>query len=144
MFAGEIAPEDYNKGWWKLRTQYQGIAPPVDRSEADFDPGAKYHIPGNTPYTRYFLARILQFQFYKALCDAAGHEGELSSCSFFGSEEAGKRFQAMMSQGISQPWQDTLFELTGTREMSGEPLLEDFAPLKAWLDTQNEGKSCGW
>ncbi|MDX1442422.1 MAG: M2 family metallopeptidase [Gammaproteobacteria bacterium] len=144
VFAGDITPEDYNTGWWKLRTEYQGIEAPVERGADAFDPGAKYHIPGNTPYTRYFLARILQFQFYDALCDAAGHEGPLYQCSFFGSEEAGKRFNAMMANGQSQPWQDTMAELTGTREMSGEPLLEYFAPLKAWLDTQNEGKSCGW
>ncbi len=144
VFAGEVPPERYNAAWWELREQYQGVAAPVARSEADFDPGAKYHIPGNTPYTRYFLARILQFQFYKALCDAAGHEGPLNQCSFFGSEEAGKRFHAMMEKGASQPWQDTLAELTGSREMSGEPLLEYFAPLKKYLDEKNQGKQCGW
>jgi peptidyl-dipeptidase A len=144
VFAGEITPENYNAGWWELRTQYQGIVSPVERSEADFDPGAKYHIPGNTPYTRYFLARILQFQFYQALCDASGHEGPLYQCSFFDSEEAGKRFNAMMAHGQSQPWQDTLAELTGGREMSGEPLLEYFAPLKTWLDEQNSNNNCGW
>ena len=144
VFAGEITPENYNAGWWKLRTEYQGIEAPVERGADAFDPGAKYHIPGNTPYTRYFLARILQFQFYEALCDAAGHEGPLYQCSFFGSEEAGKRFNAMMAKGQSQPWQDTLAELTGGREMSGEPLLEYFAPLKEWLDEKNQGKSCGW
>ena len=64
VFSGEIKPADYNKAWWEMREKYQGIAPPVARSEADFDPGAKYHVPANVPYTRYFLARILQFQFY--------------------------------------------------------------------------------
>ncbi|HEX7047281.1 MAG TPA: M2 family metallopeptidase [Gammaproteobacteria bacterium] len=144
VFAGEIPPERYNDGWWELREKYQGVQAPVPRSEADFDPGSKYHIPANVPYTRYFLARILQFQFYKALCDAAGHEGPLYQCSFYGSEEAGKRFQAMMENGASQPWQETLFELTGTREMSGEPLLEYFEPLQAFLEEKNQGKQCGW
>lgn len=144
VFAGEITPENYNAGWWELRTKYQGIKPPVERTEADFDPGAKYHIPGNTPYTRYFLARVLQFQFYEALCDAAGHEGALSECSFFGSEEAGRRFQAMLTHGASQPWQETLYELTGTREMSGKPMIEYFEPLMNYLEKENQGKACGW
>lgn len=144
VFAGEVAPERYNAAWWELREQYQGVAAPVKRSAADFDPGAKYHIPGNTPYTRYFLARILQFQFYKSLCDAAGHEGPLYQCSFYGSEEAGKRFQAMLEKGASQPWQDTLAELTGSPEMSGEPMIEYFQPLMSYLEEQNANKTCGW
>lgn len=144
VFAGEITPENYNAGWWELRTKYQGITPPVERTEEHFDPGAKYHVPGNTPYTRYFLARVLQFQFYKALCDAAGHEGPLSECSFYGSEEAGERFWAMLKFGSSQPWQDTLYELTGTREMSGEPMIEYFEPLMNYLEEKNQGKACGW
>lgn len=144
VFAGEITPENYNAGWWELRTAYQGIKPPVERTEEHFDPGAKYHIPGNTPYTRYFLARILQFQFYKSLCEAAGHEGPLHECSFYGSEEAGKRFWAMLEKGASQPWQDTLYELTGSREMSGEPMIEYFQPLMSYLEEQNQGRQCGW
>lgn len=144
VFAGEVAPERYNAAWWELREQYQGVAAPVERTAADFDPGAKYHIPGNTPYTRYFLARILQFQFYKSLCDAAGHEGPLYQCSFYGSEEAGKRFVAMLEKGASQPWQQTLAELTGSPEMSGQPMIEYFQPLMSYLEEQNANKQCGW
>src|SRR5690606_1590080 len=117
VFSGEVAPADYNKAWWDLRRQYQGVAPPNARSEQDFDPGAKYHIPGNTPYTRYFLAFILQFQFHKALCDAAGFEGPLHECSVAGNQEAGARLWAMLEAGSSRPWQETLEKLTGSREM---------------------------
>jgi len=116
----------------------------VARTEADFDPGAKYHIPGNTPYTRYFLSFILQFQFHKALCEAAGHTGPLSECSIYGSEEAGKRFGAMLAKGASQPWQDTMYELTGTRQMDASAILEYFEPLRGWLKQQNKGQTCGW
>jgi peptidyl-dipeptidase A len=144
VFAGEIKPENYNAAWWQLREQYQGVAPPVPRSEEDFDPGAKYHIPANTPYTRYFLSYILQFQFHKALCDAAGHKGPLSECSIYGNAEAGKRFREMLALGQSQPWQDTLEKLTGTRQMDAAAILEYFAPLMGWLETQNRGKTCGW
>src|SRR5690606_12725784 len=114
VFTGQITPEHYNAGWWRLREQYQGVSAPVPRSEQDFDPGAKYHIPANTPYMRYFLADILQFQFYKAMCDAAGHKGPLYTCSFYGSKEAGDKFWAMMQQGASQPWPQTLKLLTGS------------------------------
>jgi peptidyl-dipeptidase A len=144
VFSGEVAPENYNAAWWDLRLKYQGIAPPVERSEADFDPGAKYHVPGNVSYTRYFLARILQFQFQRSLCEAAGHEGGLHECSIFGSKEAGARLTAMLETGASEPWQDTLEKLTGTREMDATAIIDYFAPLMVYLKEQNEGRSCGW
>jgi len=144
VFSGEISPANYNATWWALREQYQGIAPPVARSEADFDPGAKYHVPANTPYTRYFLSFILQFQFQKALCAAAGYKGPLAECSIYGNEAAGRKFAAMLSKGQSQPWQETLYELTGTRQMDASAILEYFAPLRAWLTEQNKGQKCGW
>jgi peptidyl-dipeptidase A len=144
VFSGEIAPEDYNKAWWALREQYQGIAPPVERTEADFDPGAKYHIPGNVSYTRYFLARILQFQFLQALCDTSGHEGPLHECSFYGSKAAGSKLNAMLSAGAAEPWQNTLEKLTGTQEMDGGAIINYFQPLMGWLEEQNANRQCGW
>ena len=144
VFSGQVTPANYNAAWWKLREQYQGVTAPVARTEADFDPGAKYHIPGNTPYTRYFLSFIIQFQFHKALCDAAGFKGPLSECSVYGNEEAGRKFGAMLAKGASQPWQDTLQELTGTREMDASAILDYFAPLRGWLKEQNKGQQCGW
>jgi peptidyl-dipeptidase A len=144
VFAGEIKPENYNQTWWELRGQYQGITPAVARTEEDFDAGAKYHIPANTPYTRYFLSFILQFQFHKALCAAAGHSGALDECSVFGNEAAGQRFRDMLAAGASQPWQDTLEKLTGTRQMDAGAITEYFKPLLGWLEQQNQGKSCGW
>jgi peptidyl-dipeptidase A len=144
VFAGETKPDNYNAAWWQLREQYQGVGAPVARSEEDFDPGAKYHIPANTPYTRYFLSYILQFQFHKALCDAAGNKGPLYECSVYGNAEAGKRFREMLELGQSQPWQDTLEKLTGTRQMDASAILDYFAPLQAWLAEQNKGQTCGW
>jgi peptidyl-dipeptidase A len=144
VFTGKVAPADYNKAWWELRTRYQGIAPPVERTEADFDPGAKYHIPANVSYTRYFLARILQFQFQRSLCRIAGHTGDLQSCSIYGSKEAGRKFYEMLAAGQSVPWQDTLEKLTGTREMDATAIIDYFQPLMAYLEKQNAGRSCGW
>jgi peptidyl-dipeptidase A len=144
VFAGEVGPDAYNAAWWDLRERYQGIQPPVARTEADFDPGAKYHIPANVPYTRYFLAGILQFQFHRALCDAAGYEGPLNRCSIFGNEEAGERLDAMMRMGASRPWPEALEALTGSPEMDATAILDYFAPLQTWLDEQNEGRTCGW
>jgi peptidyl-dipeptidase A len=144
VFSGEITPANYNASWWALREKYQGVAPPIARTEADFDPGAKYHIPGNTPYTRYFLSFIIQFQFQKALCESAGYKGPLAECSIFGSKEAGTKFAAMLSKGASQPWQDTMYELTGTRQMDASAIMDYFAPLRGWLKQQNKGQECGW
>jgi peptidyl-dipeptidase A len=144
VFAGKVPPARYNTAWWEMRRKYQGIAPAVPRTEADFDPGAKYHVPGNTPYTRYFLARVLQFQFHRALCRAAGQSGPLHACSIAGSAEAGRRLQAMLAMGASKPWPEALAALTGEKRMDGGALLEYFAPLSAWLKEQNKGRRCGW
>ena len=144
VFDGSIRPEQYNQAWWELKAKYQGVAPASARGEEFFDPGAKYHVPGNTPYTRYFLSHVLQFQFYKSLCDASGHTGPLYECSFYGNPEAGRKFQAMLARGASQPWQATLKELTGKEQIDGGAVLEYFAPLQEWLKQQNQGKQCGW
>ena len=144
VFSGEIKPADYNKSWWELRRKYQGIAPPVPRSEEDFDPGAKYHVAANVPYTRYFLAYILQFQFHRALCKEAGYSGPLNRCSIYGNKAAGAKFAKMLAMGQSRPWPDALEALTGQRQMDATAILDYFAPLKKWLDEQNAGHRVGW
>jgi peptidyl-dipeptidase A len=137
VFAGEVKPADYQQAWTDMRLQYQGIVPPGPRGADAFDPGAKYHIPAVVPYTRYFLARILQFQFYQAACKQAGWQGPLHRCSFYGNKEVGKNLNAMLEMGASKPWPDALQAFTGSREMSGKAMMEYFAPLKKWLDLEN-------
>ena len=144
IFAGEVGPDAYNELWWQLREQYQGVKAPNDRPPNAFDPGAKYHVPGNTPYTRYFLARILQFQFHRSLCEIAGDEGPIHRCSIYGNQKAGERLNAMLEMGRSEPWPDELEALTGQRDMDATAILDYFAPLKDWLDEQNQGRQCGW
>lgn len=144
VFAGEAGPEAYNDLWWQLREKYQGVKAPNERPANAFDPGAKYHVPGNTPYTRYFLARILQFQFHRSLCEIAGEEGPIHRCSIYGNKQAGKRLNAMLEMGRREPWPDELEALTGQRDMDATAILDYFAPLKVWLDEQNEGRQCGW
>lgn len=144
VFDGSIEPAEYNQAWWRLKARYQGVAPVEPRGEEFFDPGAKYHVPGNTPYTRYFLSHILQFQIYKSLCDSAGHTGPLYECSFYGNKAAGQKFWSMLEKGASQPWQKTMAELGGGEGMDATAVLEYFAPLQQWLTQQNEGRTCGW
>lgn len=144
VFNGEYAPSEYNAGWWELRQQYQGVRPPSKRPADAFDPGAKYHIPGNTPYMRYFLAHILQFQFHKAACDMAGNDGPLHRCSIYGNKEVGKRFGDMMRMGSSKPWPEALEAFTGTPNMDGSAIIEYFAPLQTYLKEQNKDRKCGW
>jgi len=144
VFSGEIAPSDYNAGWWKLREEYQGIAPGVERTEAHFDAGAKYHIPGNTPYTRYFLSFIMQFQFHKALCEKAGHQGPLNECSIYNNKQAGKALGDMLALGQSKPWPDAMEALTGQRKMDASAIIDYFAPLNTYLKEQNKDRQCGW
>ncbi|MGH9380597.1 MAG: M2 family metallopeptidase [Thermoanaerobaculia bacterium] len=144
VYSGDITPEEYTDAWWELREKYQGVRPPAARPEDAFDPGAKYHVPASVPYTRYFLAHILQFQFHRALCETAGFEGPLHRCSIYGNAAAGQRLRAMMEMGLSRPWQDALEALTGQRQMDATAILDYFAPLKSWLDEQNAGRQCGW
>ena len=144
VFSGQVEPSEYNKAWWDLRRKYQGVREPVARSEQDFDPGAKYHVPGNTPYTRYFLADILQYQLHEGLCKAAGNKSPLHRCSVYGNKEAGQRLEKMLAMGLSRPWPEALEVVTGTRQMDGTALVNYFAPLKKWLDEQNKGRKCGW
>ena len=144
VFSGQVKPQGYQAAWDALRRQYQGVVPPVERPDTAFDPGAKFHIPGNTPYARYFLARILQFQFYKAACDQAGWTGPLHRCSFYGNKAVGERLNAMLSMGQSKPWPDALEAFTGGREIDGSAMLAYFQPLMGWLEQQNRGRTCGW
>ncbi|HEX7184648.1 MAG TPA: M2 family metallopeptidase [Thermoanaerobaculia bacterium] len=144
VFSGEVKPSDYNASWWALRQKYQGVMPPVARSEKDFDPGAKYHVPGNVPYTRYFLAHILQYQLHRGLCQVAGQKGPLHRCSIYGNKEAGRRLNQMLEMGQSRPWPEALKAVTGQEQMDATAILDYFAPLKQWLDQQNQGRKCGW
>ncbi len=144
VFSGQIQPADYTKAWTDLRRQYQGIVPPADRGDDTFDPGAKNHVATSVPYVRYFLARILQFQFYQAACKQAGWKGPLHRCSFYGNKAVGAKLDAMLKMGASKPWPDALQAFTGSRDMDGRALLAYFAPLQAWLKVQNKGQQCGW
>jgi peptidyl-dipeptidase A len=146
VFSGKITPADYNKAWWDLHLQYQGIVPPVPRSEADFDPGAKYHIPSNTPYARYFMADILEFQFHRAMCRDAGITGPLHRCSIYNNKQVGAKLAKMLAMGKSRPWPEALEALTGQKQMDATAITDYFAPLQAWLDAQNKqsGAKLGW
>ena len=146
VFNGTIKPDQYNQAWWDLREKYQGVKAPIERTEADFDPGAKYHVPGNVPYTRYFLAHVLQFQFHKALCDIAGDTGPVHRCSIYGNKEAGVKLNEMLEMGASKPWPEALSVVTGSDKMDAKAVLDYFAPLQVWLDEQNTqaNRQCGW
>ncbi|WP_135213361.1 M2 family metallopeptidase [Vitreimonas flagellata] len=144
VFDGRITPDQYNTAWWDLRERYQGIRPPVERSAAGFDPGAKYHIANNVPYLRYFLSYVLQFQFYEAACQQAGWEGPLHRCTVYGNREVGERFNRMLEMGSSQPWPDALEAFTGTRQMDGGSMVRYFQPLMTYMEEQNRGQDCGW
>lgn len=144
IFDGSIKPADYNKAWTQMRMDYQGITPPSARPDDGFDAGAKFHVPASTPYTRYFLARILQFQFYQAACKQAGWKGPLHRCSFYGDKKVGAKLDAMLEMGMSKPWPEALKVFTGSPKLSAKPMLDYFAPLKTWLDEQNKGEKSGW
>jgi len=144
VFSGEVKPADYNKAWWELREKYQGVAPPVGRSERDFDPAAKFHVASNTPYMRYFLASVLQYQFHRALCKEAGYTGPLNRCTIYGNKAAGAKLAKMLEMGQSKPWPDELEVLTGQRQMDASAIVDYYAPLKKWMDEQTQGQPKGW
>jgi peptidyl-dipeptidase A len=144
VFSGKIKPSDYNSSWWAMKREYQGVAPPMERTEADFDPGAKYHVAGNVPYARYFIAAVLEYQFHRALCKEAGFTGPLDRCSIYNNKAAGTKLNKMLEMGTSKPWPDELEVLTGQRQMDATAILDYYAPLKKWLDQQNQGHHVGW
>ncbi len=144
VFSGKTPKDKYNEAWWALRTKYQGVAAPSARSESDFDPGAKYHVPGSTPYIRYFLARIYQFQFHRALCKAAGQNGPLDACSIYGNKSAGEKLKAMLAMGASKPWPEAMKAISGEAQGDASAMVEYFAPLTAYLKQQNKSQQCGW
>ena len=144
VFDGDIDESNLNSSWWSLRKEYQGINTSYERSENYFDPGAKYHIPGNTPYTRYYLASIMQYQFHEALCNLINYDGYLHECSIYGNKEAGDRIISTMAMGQSLPWQEAFENLTGSRQLSGKSIMNYYAPLKEWLDEENKNRTCGW
>ena len=144
VFSGQVTPANYNQAWWALRQKYQGIASAEPRGEEFFDAGAKYHVPGNTPYARYFLAHILQFQFHRALSQAAGCTAPLHRCSIYESKAAGDRLNKMMAMGLSKPWPEALEALTGSKQIDATAIIDYFAPLQKWLDEQIKGKPVGW
>ncbi len=143
VYSGDVSPADYNKAWWDLRLKYQGVAPPSARGEDLFDPGAKYHVPANYSYTRYFLAYILQFQFHRELSKMAGCTAPLHRCSIYDNKTVGSRLDAMLKMGQSRPWPDALEALAGTRQMDATAIVDYFAPLKTWLDEQTKGQADG-
>ena len=144
VFDGELTPATYNEGWWKLRRQYQGVVPPGPRPADAFDPGAKYHIPGNTPYMLYFLAYIYEFQFHRVACRQMGWKGPLHRCSVYGQKDVGEKFNRMLEMGQSKPWPDAMQTFTGERQADASAITEYFAPLNVWLTRQNKGEKCGW
>jgi len=141
VFAGAVGPQDYDKLWWDLRAQYQGIARPEPAVAGGFDAGAKYHVAANVPYARYFIADVLQFQFHRALCKAAGYTGPLHRCSIYGNAAAGAKLRAMLALGESRPWPEALRSMTGEERMDASAILDYFAPLKTWLDAQNAARA---
>ena len=144
VFSGEVTPENYNTAWWELREKYQGVSAPVDRPADAFDPGAKYHVPANTPYSRYFLAHIQQFEFHRALCEIAGNEEAIHRCSIYNNKAAGEKLNQMLEMGMSQPWQNAYKVVTGNEQMDATAILDYFAPLHTWLKDQNQGRQCGF
>jgi peptidyl-dipeptidase A len=144
VLRGEIGPDEYNTRWWDLRRRYQGLEPPAPRPDDAFDPGAKFHIPSNVPYLRYFLSYIMQFQFHEAACEMMGWQGPLHRCSIYGNEEVGRRLEAMLEMGASRPWPDALEAFTGRREMDASSITAYFEPLIDYLEEQNASRQCGW
>jgi peptidyl-dipeptidase A len=138
VYGGQVKPADYDKAWWALTQEYQGVARPAPIADGGFDAGAKFHVASDTPYARYFLAHVLQFQFHRALCKEAGDTGPLYRCSIYGNQKAGARFQQMLEMGTSKPWPEALKAVTGSEKMDATAMLEYFAPLKTWLDEQNK------
>ncbi|ALC39612.1 Ance-3, partial [Drosophila busckii] len=152
VFSGNANKRVMNCHYWNLREKYSGIKPPVLRSEMDFDLGAKYHIPANIPYIKYFFSTVLQFQIYRRMCLQAGQyvpndpRKPLHKCDIYRQPAAGNILKQLMAKGASQPWQEVLEETLGEGRLDGSALREYFAPLEEWLrqEALRTNEYVGW
>jgi len=143
-FRGDVKPSQYNTRYWELREKCQGVKAPVIRDRENFDPGAKFHVAANIPYSRYFLSAIIQFQLHAALCRSKQHVATPHTCDIYGSLAAGRRLKTVLSLGASRPWPEVMKIITGYRDIRADKIIEYFRPLMAWLRQENRGHSIGW
>ena len=134
---------------------YQGLSAPLAISRKEkakhdtlphFDAGAKYHVPANVPYIRYFVSFIVQFMFHQTLCETAGYTGNLFECDIYNSIEAGDLLKENLKKGFSEPWPIILESLGGSQNMSADAIVEYFSPLMEYINEALEanGHTPGW
>jgi hypothetical protein len=141
IFDGSIPEDELTLRWIEMRANYQGIVPPVKRNERDFDPGAKYHVPASTPYIRYFVSYILQFQLHQTFCELAG-QSVVYNCDIAprpsNPTPAAKELQKLLAAGGSRNWQDLLQEVTNSSKLEAGPIIAYFQPLIEYFDEQQK------
>ena len=139
LYANNLPADQFNKRWWELAAQYQGIAPPTTRGEEYCDAATKTHINDDAAqYYDYALSFILLFQVHDHIAKEILHQ-DPHATNYYGNKEVGKFIADIMKPGASKDWREVLKEKTGS-ELSAKAMLDYFAPLMDYLKKENQGR----
>ncbi|XP_075996407.1 angiotensin-converting enzyme 2 [Genypterus blacodes] len=146
VFDGNITKDEWMQRWWEMKREMVGVVEPVPRDETYCDPPALFHVSGDYSFIRYFTRTIYQFQFQKALCEAANHTDDLFKCDITNSTAAGDKLRKMLELGRSKSWTRALDMISSEVKMDAAPLLEYFEKLQHWLVKENKknNRHVGW
>ena len=139
LYANNLPADQFNKRWWELAAQYQGIAPPTIRGEEYCDAATKTHINNDAAqYYDYALSFVLLFQVHDHIAKQILHQ-DPHATNYYGNNEIGKFIAEIMKPGASSDWRKLLKEKTGS-DLSAKAMLEYFAPLMDYLKEANKGR----
>jgi peptidyl-dipeptidase A len=136
LYADYLSPDEFNKIWWELVKQYQGVVPPAARGEEYCDAATKTHINDDAAqYYDYALSTVLMFQLHQHIAEKILQQ-PATATNYFGNEEIGDFLRKIMRPGASRNWRDVLKDATG-EEMNAKAMLRYFQPLMEWLKREN-------
>lgn len=139
LYSKNLPSDQWNKRWWEIVKQYQGIVPPTERGEDFCDPATKTHINDDAAqYYDYALSYILLFQLHDHISKNILKQ-DVHATNYFGNKEIGKFILEIMEPGSSVDWRKLLKDKTG-EDLSAKAMLEYFQPLMEWLKKENEGR----
>ncbi|XP_075170478.1 angiotensin-converting enzyme-like [Haematobia irritans] len=148
LLKGTVDMDTVNKRYWKLMEDYAGVEPPSDREEGSIDFPYKFYLDVEENHqTKKFVSEILGYQFYKALCQKSGDQGQLHNCDFYGNKDVGNVLKSMMSLGSTKSFKDVISKiLTDNTSLCANPLVEYYTPILDWVKTLNEQNKVkiGW
>ncbi len=142
LYSKNLPKDQYNKRWWEIVRQYQGIVPPAStegRGEEFCDACTKTHINDDAAqYYDYALSYVLLFQLHDHIARNILKQNPHAT-NYYGSRAVGEFLRDIMRPGSSKDWRMVLKEKTG-EDLSARAMLRYFAPLMEHLKKENAGR----